>query len=201
MVKERSLACNGVGQKISTFQEDVARARGRALPQWDCKMIAALDAAYDEKGVATAAAVVFERFGDAVAQAACTATVEDVADYVPGQFFRRELPPLLAVLAKVAQKPDTLIVDGYVMLGDRPGLGGHLWERLDRRVTVIGVAKSRFAGAEAVEIIRGRSRKPLYVTAAGCNARAAAENIAAMHGPHRIPDLLKLADRLARGIA
>jgi len=38
------------------------------------------------------------------------------------------------------------------------------------------------------------------VTAAGCDPLAAAERIAAMHGPHRIPDLLRQADRLARGI-
>ncbi len=163
-------------------------------------MIAALDAAYETGGTATAAAVVFGRFADAAPSAVYTATVGPVEDYVPGRFFRRELPALLAVLEKVAGEPGTLIVDGYVTLGGRPGLGAHLWERLGRRPVVIGVAKSRFEGAEAVEIFRGRSRKPLYVTAAGCDARAAAENIAAMHGPYRIPDLLKQADRLARAM-
>jgi len=113
-------------------------------------MIAALDVGYDGRDMATAAAVVFERFGDTVAKATYTAAVGAAEDYVPGRFYRRELPALLAVLEKMPRMPGTLIVDGYAVRGDRPGLGAHLWLRLDRRVAVIGVAKSRFEGAQAV---------------------------------------------------
>ncbi len=63
---------------------------------------------------------------------------------------------------------------------------------------MIGVAKTRFAGAEAVAILRGRSHQPLFVTAAGLDARRAAELVRGMHGPHRLPTLLKRADQLAR---
>lgn len=53
-------------------------------------------------------------------------------------------------------------------------------------------------GPLAQELRRGTSRSPLYVTAAGMDATEAARHIAEMHGPHRIPTLLKRIDRLCR---
>jgi deoxyribonuclease V len=50
-----------------------------------------------------------------------------------------------------------------------------------------------------VTIRRGRSTKPLFVSAVGWELENAAAAIAGMHGPYRIPTLLRLADRLARG--
>ena len=50
----------------------------------------------------------------------------------------------------------------------------------------------------AQELRRGTSRSPLYVTAAGMEATEAARHIAEMHGPHRVPTLLKRVDRLCR---
>jgi deoxyribonuclease V len=49
-----------------------------------------------------------------------------------------------------------------------------------------------------VEVRRGDSQKPLYVTAAGVSAEDAASRISEMHGPFRIPTLLKQVDTLAR---
>ncbi len=63
---------------------------------------------------------------------------------------------------------------------------------------MIGVAKTRFSGAASVEVRRGDSQKPLYVTAAGVSAEDAASRISEMHGPFRIPTLLKQVDTLAR---
>ncbi len=64
---------------------------------------------------------------------------------------------------------------------------------------VFGVAKSRFVGAvDAVPVTRGRSSRPLFVTAAGMDPEEAAEKIRIMHGAYRIPTMLKLADRLCR---
>jgi deoxyribonuclease V len=122
------------------------------------------------------------------------------ADYEPGAFYRRELPHLLDALAELPVAPTTIIVDGYVWLApDRPGLGAHLHDALGGRAVVIGVAKRSFAGnTAAVPIVRGGGSAPLYVTAAGVDAATAATAIAAMHGPYRIPTLLKRADRLAR---
>ena len=97
-------------------------------------MIAALDVRYDEDALTgQGAAVVFEQWDDAVPLAEYTATFNGIEPYVPGQFFKRELPCLLAVLEKVREPLDQIIVDGFVSLGDRPGLGMHLWEALDRK--------------------------------------------------------------------
>lgn len=46
--------------------------------------------------------------------------------------------------------------------------------------------------------VAGLSQKPLYVTAAGMTATEIAVNIRRMHGSHRIPTLLRMADRLCR---
>jgi deoxyribonuclease V len=123
------------------------------------------------------------------------------AEYVPGQFFRRELPYLLHALTAIAPAPAPIVViDGYVWLGpERPGLGAHLHEALGGGTIVVGVAKSPFAGAPALPVLRGRSARPLHVTAAGIEVERAAAAVASMHGRHRIPEMLRRADRLARG--
>jgi deoxyribonuclease V len=125
--------------------------------------------------------------------------VPEVAPYWPGEFYLRELPPILSVLA---ERPalDLLVVDGYVDLDPhgRKGLGAHAHAAIG--VPVIGVAKTAFATAgHAIPVLRGRSARPLYVTAAGLRPEEAARLVAEMAGPFRIPDGLRRADALARG--
>ena len=160
--------------------------------------IAAFDVHYLEDGRASAAAVLFADFGASVPAAAYHRMLARSAAYRPGAFYRRELPAIRALLDQIAVPLDTLIVDGYVMLGSRPGLGRHLFEALEEKIPVIGVAKAFFEGAAAHEVHRGGSRRPLYVTAAGIDSLEAAASIRSMHGPHRIPTLLRHVDRLAR---
>jgi deoxyribonuclease V len=96
-----------------------------------------------------------------------TAVVPEVMAYQPGEFYRREMPPLRAVLRGVAGL-DLLIVDGYVDLdpSGRPGLGAHAHAEFG--VPVIGVAKSAFAAAtHAIPVLRGASARPLLVTSVG----------------------------------
>ena len=121
-----------------------------------------------------------------------------IGPYVPGKFYRRELPCILVLLEQIRKLPDELIIDGHVMLGDRPGLGKHLFAAVGGKRPVIGVAKSGFAGYSGAEIFRGKSRRPLYVTCAGADLKEASEKIRMMHGNHRVPTLLKLVDSLAR---
>lgn len=45
-----------------------------------------------------------------------------------------------------------------------------------------------------MEIFRGTSSKPLFITSAGIDLRDAAEHIEKMHGMYRMPTLLKLLD-------
>ncbi len=164
-------------------------------------MLVCVDVDYREPG-ALAAAVLFAQWDDASPTREVLQRVEAVLPYEPGSFYRRELPCIEAVLREAAIEPACVIVDGYVWLGEeRPGLGAHLFESLGRRVPVVGVAKTAFAGATgAVEVRRGASKQPLFVTAAGIDAAVAADHVRAMHGPHRIPTLLRRVDHLCRGL-
>lgn len=162
-------------------------------------MIACLDVYYRDAG-ACAAGVVFRDWSDASALDEETVQIADVQPYEPGQFYRRELPCLLAVL-RVLPPVDSVIIDGYVWLGSasKPGLGAHLYEALNRGASVIGVAKTKFRGADqAREVSRGSSKRPLFVTAAGMDADIAAELVGTMHGEFRIPSLLARVDYLCR---
>lgn len=162
-------------------------------------MIAAFDVHYYNNGLARAAAILFNRYSAAEVEATHTAMLSNVADYLPGSFYLRELPCILHLLEQVERLPTEMIVDGYVMLGDRPGLGRHLFDAFNGGIPVIGVAKNHFAGTECREVLRGKSRKPLYITAAGVEENEAAARVQSMHGAHRIPTLLKKVDLLARG--
>lgn len=162
-------------------------------------MIACIDVGYGEE-VARAACVTFEDWRDGKPAGEFVADIEDVEEYVPGQFYRRELPCSLAVLRQVPD-PDLIVIDGYVWLDEsrRPGFGAYLYEALGKRVPIVGVAKTRFAGAEqAFEVFRGSSERALYVTAAGLDLATAAEYVRQMHGAYRIPTLLKRVDSLSR---
>ncbi len=149
---------------------------------------------------AVAAGVWFRSWEASEPEVEVVTALDEVAPYQPGEFYRRELPCVLAVLER-GPAVEVVVVDGYVWLGPgRAGLGAHLYQVLSERTVVIGVAKSRFAGAtDAVPVCRGDSRSPLYVTAAGVSAEEAAGWVARMHGPFRIPTMLKRVDQLARG--
>jgi deoxyribonuclease V len=120
--------------------------------------------------------------------------------YRPGEFYRRELPPIRAVCAEAGPFA-MLFIDGYVDLdpSGRPGLGAYVHAEFG--IPVVGVAKNPFHTAtHAVRVTRGHSSRPLYVTAAGFAAAEAASLVCDMAGPFRIPDAMRRVDRLARGI-
>lgn len=163
-------------------------------------MIASVDVDY-RPDATVAACVLFQDWGDAVEAANLVDRGPPAEAYIPGEFYRRELPALLRVLARVPDPLATVVIDGYVWLQgeERPGLGAHLYEALGRRVPVIGVAKTAFlASRVAVPVLRGTSQRPLLVTAVGVDVQDAAACIQRMHGPSRLPTLLKRVDRLCR---
>jgi deoxyribonuclease V len=151
---------------------------------------------------ATAACVIAHRWTDAAPTEVAVVSVADIAPYAPGRFYERELPCLLAVLERLRTAVEVIVVDGYVILDEHgtAGLGGHLHARLGGEKAVVGVAKTAFRGSGfATAVLRGTSLRPLYVTAMGMEVEHAARLVASMHGDHRIPTLLGLVDRLARG--
>jgi deoxyribonuclease V len=112
-------------------------------------VIAFVDVDYRERG-AVAACVLASNWSDSTPTAEFTEHITEVQAYIPGEFYKRELPCLLAVLAK-ADDVETVVIDDYFWLGPgRPGLGAHLHDSLNQMSAVIGVAKTRFAGAEMV---------------------------------------------------
>lgn len=163
-------------------------------------MFAAVDVFYDEQhSYARAACVVFSDPHGGVTTEEAVALVSPIAAYAPGEFYRRELPCIEAVVGSKLAGLELLFIDGYVHLSQdkQPGLGWHVHQRFG--IPVIGVAKTRFAGAEKFAELasRGSSRQPLYVTQIGYHG-SAADLVRQMHGSHRIPTLLRRVDQLAR---
>jgi deoxyribonuclease V len=145
----------------------------------------------------------FENNGDAVAAKQFSETTAVAGDYEPGAFYKRELPAILSLFKKIAiHKIDTIIIDGFVVLDDagKPGLGMHLFEALEKRIPVIGVAKTNFTSLHQQKrtVLRGNSERQLYVTAVGMDVDDAANFISSMHGKYRLPTLLKELDRLTK---
>lgn len=166
-------------------------------------VIAILDVDYRGNG-AHAACVVAQSWSSETPFETYVADIESVEEYEPGAFYRRELPCLLQVLGLLPSPPDVVVIDGYVWLSDgcKPGLGAYLFEALGAGVPVIGVAKTAFHGAEncpiVVQVQRGSSIKPLFLTAVGMEPAVAARLVHGMAGDHRIPTLLTATDQLSR---
>src|SRR5262249_31183940 len=95
------------------------------------QLLAGVDAAYT--GVyARAACVIFAGWQASQAEHTEIAVLPAAAEYLPGAFYKRELPVLLAVLKKVTRPVAAIIIDGYVWLdrGCKPGLGALLHSAL-----------------------------------------------------------------------
>lgn len=170
-------------------------------------MILAIDVQYKQDGTALAAGVLFQDLWHMNPYDLIQVPIPQVEPYEPGQFYKRELPCILAVIEEVNKRHDALdlnfiIVDGYVSLGseNKDGLGMHLYNALDKQIPVIGVAKKPYFETNIYSMIyRGSSNNPLYVTSVGIDPATARALITNMHGNHRIPTMLKRVDQLARG--
>lgn len=162
-------------------------------------MIAIFDTYYTGECAITAS-VCISKWQSVAPESTFVHKLDSVENYEPGQFFRRELPCITGTIEEYALTPSIIVVDGYVHLGnERSGLGYHLYNYLDGKIPVVGVAKNEFKGNnKAIKVLRGKSSKPLFVTAEGMPAAEAAAQIKEMHGDHRIPSMLKLVDSLSR---
>ncbi len=165
-------------------------------------MIVAIDVYYqDEKAIVAGVLFHFWDAPKAAEEFVIELKIDRVAEYEPGQFYKRELPCILALLETLEIFPETIVIDGYVTLGsdEKPGLGKRLYDAIEGKAAIIGVAKTRFQDTpESTEVYRGDSKRPLYVTAIGIDGSKAKGFIQDMHGEHRIPLLLKQVDRLTK---
>lgn len=164
-------------------------------------MILAIDVYYYDNQ-AKAVGVLFE-WDDTAPRQTIIAFVDGVAEYVPGEFYKRELPCIEALLQKICTDfLDAVIVDGHIYTDNNwsYGLGGKTFELLGKRIPVIGVAKTGFHTNKdtVIEVLRGESKNPLYVSAVGIDTLFAAHKIRNMQGPYRIPDILKKLDSVTK---
>lgn len=165
-------------------------------------MLLAIDVYYTSNNIAHAVGVLFN-WDDEEPQQTIQTQLEGIAPYEPGAFYKRELPCLLSVINKVdVAALEAIIIDGYVYVDNNKngGLGKHLYDKLEQKVPVIGVAKTGYFNNQqtVVNVNRGESQKPLYVSAVGYDLNKAATNIKHMQGKYRMPDILKTLDQLTR---
>ena len=150
---------------------------------------------------AIAAGILFDDWGSDETLEEITVKIDEVQPYESGQFYKRELPCLLQLIKPLDSLPDLFIVDSFVYLDDdmKPGLGAYLYRKFNEKIPVIGVAKTNFKECNSkVEVLRGESQSPLFITCAGIPLTEAANHIKNMHGEFRNPTLLKKVDQLCR---
>ena len=163
-------------------------------------MIVCLDVHYTGDA-ARAAAVVFRDWPDTEPTNRYSVLVPGNAAYQSGKFYLRELKPLMTVIERISEPVNVYVIDAYCHLSpnQEPGMGAYLHKAIEGRACIVGVAKNRFRSAkQAIEVFRGNSKRPLYITSIGMSREEAAARISAMSGKFRIPTLLKMVDELAR---
>lgn len=165
-------------------------------------MIYAFDTYYYEDFAKTVC-IAFEDWLSDAEKEIFTEKTNITSDYESGAFYKRELPCILSLLSKIKlHDNDIIIVDGFVTLNNdgKMGLGGYLFEALDKKIPIIGIAKNNFSSPDDKRraVLRGESKTPLYLTAMGIDVDDIKIKLEKMHGNYRIPTLLKKLDQLTR---
>jgi deoxyribonuclease V len=191
----------------------------------DVRLVAAADIAFPERtrgwqgGLARAAVVLMSYPGLALI-AQHVVEVPVAFPYVPGLLSFREIPALARAFERLAAVPDLLLVDGQGVAHPRRfGLAAHLG--LLAGIPTIGCAKSRLCGEAAdpgpeqgsvSDLIDGGERvglvvrtkirvKPLYVSVGHLiSLESAAEWVLRLALTHRLPEPIRLADRLSKSL-
>ena len=168
----------------------------------------AIDSYYPNDSLCCTVGLIFYNWTDEKPDDIIRVETTKFMPYVPGQFYKRELPGILELLKCIKlQEFDTIIIDSYIDLlldsGEiQGGLGRHLGDslmnskKLNNIPDVVGVAKSKFGktGKISEAVLRGISRNPLWVQSYLGDSEAG-KKIREMAGEGRIPTLLKLLDK------
>lgn len=190
----------------------------------DVRMVAAADVAYVERAPAWAAstgraAVVLMSYPELHLMEHHVVEAPVRFPYVPGLLSFREVPALALAFEQLSQEPDLLLVDGHGSSHPRRfGLACHLG--LLAGVPTIGCAKSRLCGeADKLAQVRGSAAelrdgnevigkvvrtkdrvKPVFVSVGHMiGLEAAGEWVLRLAPTHRLPEPLRIADRLSKG--
>lgn len=176
-------------------------------------MILALDSYYKDDTCNTSL-VLFENEKSSEPIYTDTIYTKVTSDYIPGEFYKRELPGIEKILTKFIKehfdwwdKTYIIITDSFVTLkngcDEWKGLGSYLKEYLKSigyNKVIYGVAKTNFCDCDKISevIYRGKSKTPLYVQSSTLDNIGVRFMIQNMHGEYRIPTMLKLVDQLSR---
>ncbi len=164
-------------------------------------MLLAIDVYYYEQSAKVVGALF--NWNDEEPKEIITCVATNVLPYVSGEFYKRELPCVLELLKQVdLQTLEAIIVDGHCYVNNdyKLGLGGYLYEALNKKTPIIGVAKRGFIHTEKLckEVLRGESNNPLYVSAIDYNLEEAIAKVKNMQGEFRMPTILKIVDQHTR---
>jgi deoxyribonuclease V len=152
---------------------------------------------------AQVAAVAFDAWDAPEPTTTCLSRIAQIEKSTRGEPDLRELTCMMQLLREHRLAPELVLIEGFVQLDadEKPGLGQHLFQALGGATPVIGVSKTGRPGllSAQFEVMREDEAKPLIVTCAGLDIGAAKARVRAMHGRKRVPTLMKLAARLAKG--
>lgn len=153
----------------------------------------------DEEGTcARASAVSFDEWTSAKHRAVHSVQFTNVAPYVHGELYRRELPILKALLVDYVDRADVFIIRGYATLPERKALGERLYATLG--VPVVGVSPRKFEDEScSVPVSRVGGTGQLFVTSCGCPLTEATTGLMLMPGASKLPAMLDLAEKCAQG--
>lgn len=180
--------------------------------------VAGIDVGFERGGTVARAAVVVLGFPDLEPREHSVARLPTRFPYVPGFLSFRELPAVLAALARLRVRPDLLLCDGQGLAHPRRfGIACHLGVLTD--TPSIGVAKSRLIGeprgrlgqakgswvplvddAEVIgAVLRTRAGvKPVYVSIGHrVSLETAIAYVLRCTTRYRLPETTRLAHRLA----
>ena len=156
------------------------------------RKIIAVDTYYFSEKEAKTVGIIFTDWADTKPLESVEAWTYDFGPYIPGEFYKRELPCLMDLLRKVPNLDkdfDAIVIDSLAWIPSSTttldGLGirlenaliseGLIYSREEDtrdmatfgRPGIIGVAKTPFKGVEdhhgIAKVYRGKSKTPLYV--------------------------------------
>ncbi len=130
------------------LQKEFAQRVERADRLPAIRHVAGVDVGFEEDGRVTRAAVAVLSFPELELLESAVARRPTEFPYVPGLLSFRELPAVLAALARLKTAPDLILCDGQGIAHPRRfGIACHLGVLLD--LPAIGVGKTRLLGTHA----------------------------------------------------
>lgn len=160
-------------------------------------MILSIDVDY-RNDYAVAVGIEFNDWNDKTPSNIYYSKCYEYGEYISGQFYKRELPCIKALINEHNLSPSLIIVNGYVYLEDnKPGLGYYVYDTYN--VPVIGIASKPYKNPiDKYIIYRGNSKTPIYISSVGMPIEEAKVKIRNMYGKYRMPYLIKLTDTKTR---